>query len=71
MFILIGCGIIIFVTIVAIWRSKKPFKIILAEAKYELLYNAVGSRAILEDMFMRSKNKTGKFSKIYYKHFYY
>ncbi|EFA02555.1 retinol dehydrogenase 12 [Tribolium castaneum] len=58
MFLLIGCGIIIIVTIVAIWRSKKPLKTILAEAKYELLYNAVGSRAILEDVFMRSKNKT-------------
>jgi NAD(P)-dependent dehydrogenase (short-subunit alcohol dehydrogenase family) len=30
----------------------------LAEAKYELMYNAVGSRGIIEDMLMRSKNKT-------------
>ncbi|XP_063927563.1 retinol dehydrogenase 12 [Zophobas morio] len=58
MFLLIGCGIIIVVTAVAIWRSKKPLNQILAEAKYELVYNALGSRAVLEDMVMKSKNKT-------------
>ena len=60
MFLLIGCGIIIVVTAVAIWRSKKPLNQILAEAKYELVYNALGSRAVLEDMVMKSKNKTGE-----------
>ncbi|RZC42155.1 retinol dehydrogenase 12, partial [Asbolus verrucosus] len=58
MIFLIGFGIIVIVTIVAIWRSKKPLKLILAEAKYELMYNAVGSRALLEDVVMRSRNKT-------------
>lgn len=60
MFLLIGCGIIVIVTIVAIWRSKKPLKMILAEAKFELVYNALGSRALLEDMVMKSHNKTGE-----------
>lgn len=47
------------ITGVAIVRSKKPLKLILAEAKYELMYNAVGSKGVLEDYLMRAKNKTG------------
>lgn len=57
---MISFGVIILVTIIAIARSKKPLKLILAEAKYELVYNAIGSKALLQDMLMRSKNKTGK-----------
>nr|CAH7763647.1 unnamed protein product [Callosobruchus chinensis] len=57
MIFIIGCGIIVFITAVAIVRSKKSLKTILAEAKYELFYNFVGSRAMLQDFFMRKANK--------------
>lgn len=58
MIFLIGCSIVIVVTIIAIVKSKKPLKTLLIEARYELLYNYVGSRAMLQDFFMRGKNKT-------------
>lgn len=60
MIIVIGCLMIICATTVAILRSKKPFKLILAEAKYEILYNVMGSRYMMHDFLMRKKNKTGK-----------
>lgn len=60
MILLIGCSVIIFVTTVALVKSKRPLRTILAEAKYELVYNALGSRALLQDFLMRKKNKTGK-----------
>lgn len=59
MFIIIGFTIIVIATAIAVIRSKKPFSHILAEARYELLYNAMGSRALLEDFVMKGKNKTG------------
>ncbi|CAH1974025.1 unnamed protein product [Acanthoscelides obtectus] len=58
MIFIIGCGIIVFITAVAIVRSKKSLKTILAEARYELFYNFVGSKAMLQDFFMRKSNKT-------------
>lgn len=59
MIIIIGFTIIAIATVIAIIRSKKPLGHILAEARYELLYNAMGSRALLEDFLMKGKNKTG------------
>lgn len=60
MIIIIGFTIIVIATAVAIIRSKKPLNLILAEARYELLYNAMGSKALLEDFMMKGKNKTGE-----------
>lgn len=48
------------VTVVAVIRSKKPLKNILKEAKFEIIYNFLGSRAMLQDFFMKSFNKTGE-----------
>ncbi|XP_019873649.2 dehydrogenase/reductase SDR family member on chromosome X [Aethina tumida] len=58
MFLIVGFCLVVVITGVAIVRSKKPLKLILAEAKYELMYNAVGSKGVLEDYLMRAKNKT-------------
>ncbi|XP_023019224.1 polyprenol dehydrogenase [Leptinotarsa decemlineata] len=58
MIFLIGCSVIIVITIISIARSKKSLKTILAEAKNEILYNFIGSRAIVQDVIMRGKNKT-------------
>ncbi|CAH0560515.1 unnamed protein product [Brassicogethes aeneus] len=58
MFLIAGFCIIVVITVISIVRSKKPLKIILSEAKYELLYNAVGSKAVIQDYLMKSKNKT-------------
>lgn len=45
-------------TIIAIVRSKKPMDLIMAEAKYEMIYNAMGSRALMQDWLMHRSNKT-------------
>ncbi|KAG5880491.1 hypothetical protein JTB14_035202 [Gonioctena quinquepunctata] len=58
MIFLIGCSVIIFVTVVAIARSKKSLKTILVEAKYEIMYNFIGSRAMVQDFVMKCKNRT-------------
>lgn len=60
MIFIVGCSLVVLVTVVAIIRSKKPFKNILNEAKYEIIYNFLGSRAMFQDIYMRSYNKTGK-----------
>lgn len=60
MIFLVGCSLVILVTVVAVLRSKKPLKNILSEAKYEILYNFLGSRAMVQDFYMKSFNKTGK-----------
>ncbi|CAG9854171.1 unnamed protein product [Phyllotreta striolata] len=52
-----GCTIIIVVTVIAIAKSKKPLKTLLTEARYELLYNYVGSKGMLQDFMMRGSNK--------------
>ncbi|XP_057662122.1 dehydrogenase/reductase SDR family member on chromosome X-like [Diorhabda carinulata] len=57
MIFLVGCTIIILLTVVAIVRSKKPLKTLCKEAKYDLVYNYIGSRAILQDIIMRGSNK--------------
>ncbi|XP_072376332.1 polyprenol dehydrogenase-like [Diabrotica undecimpunctata] len=57
MIFLIGCSIIILVTIIAIIRSKKPLNTLLEEAKYEMIYNYIGSRGIVQDFIMRGSNK--------------
>lgn len=56
----IGFLVIVCATTVAIIRSKKPLKLIISEAKYELLYNAVGSRYLMQDFLMRKQNKIGE-----------
>lgn len=58
MILAISCLIVVCVATVAIIRSKKPLKLILAEAKFEVLYNAVGSKYMMQDVLMRKKNKT-------------
>ncbi|XP_076273427.1 uncharacterized protein LOC143204630 [Rhynchophorus ferrugineus] len=58
MIVAIGCLVIICATTVAIIRSKKPFKLIVAEAKYEIMYNIIGSKYMMNDIIMRKKNKT-------------
>lgn len=58
MIVVVSCLVVIGVTMVAIMRSKKPLKLILREAKYEIFYNAMGSRYMLHDFIMRKKNKT-------------
>ncbi|XP_044748706.1 dehydrogenase/reductase SDR family member on chromosome X [Coccinella septempunctata] len=58
MIIICGCLVIIIATAIAIVRSKKPMDLIMAEAKYEMMYNAMGSRALLQDWMMRKDNKT-------------
>lgn len=60
MIFLIGCSVVILVTVIAVVRSKKPLKRILSEAKYEIIYNYLGSRAMFQDFFMKSFNKTGR-----------
>lgn len=60
MIIICGCLVILVATAIAIVRSKKPMDLIIAEAKYEMIYNAMGSRALLQDWMMRGSNKTGK-----------
>ncbi|CAG9762072.1 unnamed protein product [Ceutorhynchus assimilis] len=58
MFILIACVVVLSATAIAVIRSKKPLKLILAEAKYELLYSAMGSKYMMHDILMRKKNIT-------------
>ncbi|XP_050300033.1 dehydrogenase/reductase SDR family member on chromosome X-like [Anthonomus grandis grandis] len=57
MIVIVGCSIVILATIVAIMRSKKPLKVILAEAKFEMLYNILGSKYLMHDFLMRKKNR--------------
>ncbi|XP_060530483.1 dehydrogenase/reductase SDR family member on chromosome X [Cylas formicarius] len=57
MIIVIGCLVIVGVAAVAVVRSKKPLKLVLAEAKYEILYNIVGTRYMMQDFLMRKDNK--------------
>lgn len=60
MFIILGFIVIVIGTTIAIMRSKRPVGHILAEAKYELIYNTLGLKALVEDYVMRGKNKAGK-----------
>ncbi|KAK9886960.1 hypothetical protein WA026_019218 [Henosepilachna vigintioctopunctata] len=57
MIIIGGCLVVIFVTFIAIMKSKKPLNLIMAEAKYEMVYNAMGSRALIQDWLMSGSNK--------------
>ncbi|XP_030745672.1 dehydrogenase/reductase SDR family member on chromosome X [Sitophilus oryzae] len=57
MILAIGCLVIVCATTIAVIKSKKPLKLIIAEAKYEILYNAVGSKYMMNDFLMRNKNK--------------
>lgn len=59
--ILLLCATIVIVVlaVIAIIRSDKPVKLILAEAKYELIFQSLGSRNLLNDWMMRGQNKTG------------
>lgn len=61
MIIAVGFLVIVCATTIAILRSKKPLKLILREAKFEILYNAVGSKYLMQDFLMKKLNKTGKF----------
>lgn len=49
-------------TAVALLRSNKPVRDVLATAKYEFFYNIVGTKAMIEDFWMKGKNKTGNIS---------
>lgn len=60
MIIAVGFLVIVCATTIAILRSKKPLKLILREAKFEILYNAVGSKYLMQDFLMKKHNKTGK-----------
>lgn len=71
MIIVIGFIVIVIGTTIAIMRSKKPLNHILAEAKYELTYNTLGMRALLEDYVMKGKNKTGKYCKHFWLKYFY
>lgn len=59
--ILLLCAtvVIVILTIVAIIRSDKPIKLILAEAKYDLIFYSLGSQNIMQDWLMKRQNKTG------------
>lgn len=61
MFIIISIFVIAVCAIIAIIRSEKSLKHILTEAKYEVVYNIIGSKALMEDFLRRGANKTGKF----------
>lgn len=52
--------IICVATTIAVLRSKRPMKEIFAEAKYEFIYNVIGSKAIIEDIMSKGINKAGK-----------
>lgn len=58
MIIAVGFLVIVCATTIAILRSKKPLKLILREAKFEILYNAVGSKYLMQDFLMKKHNKT-------------
>ncbi|XP_066141088.1 retinol dehydrogenase 12 isoform X2 [Euwallacea fornicatus] len=57
MIIAVGLLVIACATTIAILRSKKPLKLIMREAKYEVLYNAVGSKYLMQDFLMKKYNK--------------
>ncbi|XP_022912834.1 polyprenol dehydrogenase-like isoform X2 [Onthophagus taurus] len=52
-FIVIAIGVCI-----AIYKSEKPAKQILAEAKFEIIYALIGSKSLFEDIWMIGRNKT-------------
>lgn len=58
MIFIIGFCIIVTVAAIAIFRSQKPVKEILSEAKYEIIFSFLGSQGVFQDIVMRSKNKT-------------
>ncbi|KAL1505366.1 hypothetical protein ABEB36_004950 [Hypothenemus hampei] len=58
MFLAIGCLMVICAATIAIIKSKKPLKLIILEAKYEILFNAIGSKYMIQDVFMRKRNTT-------------
>lgn len=60
MLIILGLGAVLVVTVIAVIRSKKPVGLILEEAKYEILYQIEGSKAMWQDFVMKKHNKIGK-----------
>ncbi|KAF2904225.1 hypothetical protein ILUMI_01956 [Ignelater luminosus] len=61
LFIIAAVGLVIVLVIsILLLFSDKPIKHIIAEIKYEIIYNVVGSKALLEDIVLREKNDSAE-----------
>ncbi|KAL3266683.1 hypothetical protein HHI36_010845 [Cryptolaemus montrouzieri] len=58
MIVICVCFAILIATVFSIVGSKKPLDLIISEVKYEVIYNIIGTIALLQDWFMRHNNKT-------------
>lgn len=54
----VGIGICAVVSILA--YTKKSLSHIVAELRYEIIYNYLGMKALLEDIVLKEKNVVGK-----------
>lgn len=63
MILILGLFFIIISIIFAVitfFRSNKPLRTIIDEAKYEIHYNILGFNGLVEDFFGKEQNITGK-----------
>lgn len=64
LFIIAAAGLAVIVLVISVFLllSNKPINHIIAKIKYDLIYNIIGSKSLLEDIVLRDKNDSaGKF----------